>query len=459
MARKKTLGKMLLILLVVVSVNAEIDPDQEFKLLMRWEKPAVYPRPMLEGMNIDTLSRLLDAGNLQWFEPRPDQDKWEGVVGMKIHAPAEVVWEVITDYPLQCKLIPNTFLACETEYRRGNEVKNNYKCQTTVIRYAYKFDMIDIVKENPPYALQIDTIEGGLKGRRLDYLLVPVEGGTQTLFFMRYWPSMASLGWSMQAVLKVMPQVEPPTSVGAANYHSRAYKNEAERRVGYQAPERPAPLDISNLDLATLRLITRWNGGLIRETPAGKILEALTFNFIDAPPERVWEVITDFDHYEQTFVGSKCKVESRQGNEVVVTQVTPSFSILIFTFGYELHARYTLEPPYRLSYVAFEGKYQGTHGDLRLLPLEGGTKTLIVGTAGLNLDNDPGLTSRIAQSGEFPLENMIDMLLTQTTLSRANLDFGVPQALYVDWSPDGFLLTIFEAAGPVQIWGIEKPAP
>ncbi|HEX2907345.1 MAG TPA: WD40 repeat domain-containing protein [Phototrophicaceae bacterium] len=43
-------------------------------------------------------------------------------------------------------------------------------------------------------------------------------------------------------------------------------------------------------------------------------------------------------------------------------------------------------------------------------------------------------------------------------LTRANLDFGVKEAVAVDWTPDGFLLALFEAAGPVQIWGIPPAA-
>lgn len=69
---------------------------------------------------------------------------------------------------------------------------------------------------------------------------------------------------------------------------------------------------------------------------------------------------------------------------------------------------------------------------------------------------DGHLLATSVLGGPVSLWNMTQ--ITQTTLSRANLDFGVPQALYVDWSPDGFLLTIFEAAGPVQLWGIEKPS-
>lgn len=47
-----------------------------------------------------------------------------------------------------------------------------------------------------------------------------------------------------------------------------------------------------------------------------------------------------------------------------------------------------------------------------------------------------------------------DMSDPGQALARADLDIGSRQALYVDWSPDGFALLVFEASGPVQVWGI-----
>lgn len=417
MRRGKIIFTAAVTAMALLSLGTGLNPDEEFKLILTWKKPVPYPPPTIAGMQVETLSRLLDSGNLQWYMPRPEPDKWEAVVGLKVHAPHQVVWDVITDYPALCRIMPDTYLACATEYRRGNEVKNNQKGQTTVIKFAYKYDIIDMVTEDPPFHHHVLTV-GGLDKRELDVILVPVNGGAETLLFMRYYLNMAALGYSMQAVLAVLPMVEPPTAVGAANYHSRAYKNEAERRAGYKPLPEPRPLDLSNLDLATLKKIDEHGGGLIRETPQGKILDAVAFTFISAPPARVWDVLTDFDHYEQVFAGSECKVESRDKNQVTVLQKTSSFSVLIFSFGYELHSRYTLDPPYHLSYEAIDGTYQGSHGDFRLIPIENDKQTLLFHRAGINLTKDNGLTAQIAKSGAFPLENMLDMMGAQSALAH-----------------------------------------
>lgn len=61
-------------------------------------------------------------------------------------------------------------------------------------------------------------------------------------------------------------------------------------------------------------------------------------------------------------------------------------------------------------------------GELRLKPLENGTKTLIFGSGGINLDKDDGLISRIAKTGAFPLENMLNMTSAQSLLAFIRIE-------------------------------------
>lgn len=57
-----------------------------------------------------------------------------------------------------------------------------------------------------------------------------------------------------------------------------------------------------------------------------------------------------------------------------------------------------------------------------------------------------------------------DVLLWDTTkmrdeaLTYAALNVGTRQILYTDWSPDGFVLLLVDATGPLQLWGIPAPA-
>jgi WD40 repeat protein len=57
--------------------------------------------------------------------------------------------------------------------------------------------------------------------------------------------------------------------------------------------------------------------------------------------------------------------------------------------------------------------------------------------------------------------NLWDMTkIREPELAHAELNVGTRQILYADWSEDGFLLLLFDATGPIQVWGIApQPTP
>jgi uncharacterized protein YndB with AHSA1/START domain len=408
---------MALVLVAAAAAGSSFDMFEESDKIWDWTEPEVYPPPWFEGMDLDTLSVLLDSGNLQWYEPRPTPGEWDAVVGAKIHAPSELVWKVITDYEGQCRFMNRTFMECETEGRRKNRVKNNYVIKTTVLKFGTTFDMIDLVTEDPPYHQHILTIDGGLKGRELDLILKPIDRGKNTLFFMRYNAQMKSLGLATQAILAVVPMAEWPVTAASANYHLRAQKNEAERLAGYSPPRKPKPLDYHALDVNTLRALARYNAGLIRETPEGKTINGLSYSFINAPPQTVWEVLADLEHYNDVFTNQHTTVERREGNKVWVNQVTRSQSVLVFTFDYEMHGIYTLEPTSHMSFLAVDGAYEGSTGDYYILSVEGGTSCVLFCAIGLNFEKDTALTTRIIRSGDYPFNTVMDLLAARSFLN------------------------------------------
>ena len=97
--------------------------------------------------------------------------------------------------------------------------------------------------------------------------------------------------------------------------------------------------------------------------------------------------------------------------------------------------------------------WDATSGDLlALLPGVGGLRT----TAAFSPGGDLLLTSTL--DGPVNLWNLTDLdgeTVGQGTLVSADDDQRV---LAVDWTADGYLLTIIDATGPVYVWGI-PPEP
>lgn len=65
-------------------------------------------------------------------------------------------------------------------------------------------------------------------------------------------------------------------------------------------------------------------------------------------------------------------------------------------------------------------------------------------------DGDLLLTSVL--DGSVALWNMDS--ITGETIGRANLEVATNRVLYVDWTPDGFLMTFFDSLGPIHVWGV-----
>jgi uncharacterized protein YndB with AHSA1/START domain len=197
-----------------------------------------------------------------------------------------------------------------------------------------------------------------------------------------------------------------------------SHRKEAERLAGYTPPLKPAPLAYEKLDVDTLAALGRVNAGLIRETPEVKTISGLTYAFINAPPDLVWDVVQDLEHYNDFFHDQDTRVEKRRGNRVWVSQETKSQSVLVFTFGYQMRSLYTLDPPRHLSYRAYEGAYEGSFADLYILPINDSKQCVLFCETGLNFDKDTALTARIIRSGDFPFNSVMDLLAVRAVLNN-----------------------------------------
>jgi hypothetical protein len=409
---------LLILCLSFLLLGARKDPLEESKKLWSWTQPEAYPQPIPGDLDIETLSIMLDSGNLQWYMPRPEEGNWDSIVGMKVHAPRELVWEVLTDYEDYPNIMPDTLLVYYFGSRDDNKINHSWDAKTSVINFEFNYKIVDQLTEEPPRHLHVDTVDGGLKGGKIDYYLVPVDKGKNTLIFIRYFPHIKSLGVSIRTVLAVIPTMEWPVSASAANYIVRSIRNKAERLAGYTPPPEPGPLKYHALDVETLRMLDRYSTGLIRETPEGKTINGMNYRFIEAPPSLVWDVLMDFDNYQE-FKQGEFEVIKREESQLLLRQKAATFSILIFSFGgMEMNNLYTWEPPDHLSFRTVDGLYEGSMGDYQIVSVDGGKGTLLFNTIGLNFEKDTSLTTRMMQSGAFPFNTMMCVTMASGNLTE-----------------------------------------
>ncbi len=416
---KSTIRRAIVPAILFLSLVAA-DTDEKLPFLF-WTPPEDPGPGMIDDMDMATLEFITESGSLIYFHPRREEDRFDVIVGQMIHAPIETVWDISSDHAGVCKYIPNTFDNCETVSRDGNTVVMDYEVHTSVTRFSFDMKIRDVIHDNPPYGWKLETVKGDLKGRRLELLLVPADEG-RTMVFLRYFGSMRSMGTIIQMVLALVPDFETPVYSSAANYHLRCYRNEAERRAGYKPPRKPAELDFRKLDPDTMAIISRYQGGIIRETREGVTIDAGAFADMAAAPDEVYEVMTDFEHYDEFFPDSKTVVEKRDGNRALISQEINQLNVYIFKFVFDLHSWYELDPGRGMSYESIDGKYAGTRGSFTIMPNKNGKRTLVYGSLAAMIAKDDSLTMRIVRSGDFPFETMANFFFMRDTLNKMELE-------------------------------------
>lgn len=403
-------------LTALVPLSLPADDSGDPPPLLEWTPPPPGPRPgVIEGLDIDTLEALATAGTIQYFQPRPEEGRFDVVVGMMIDAPVEKVWETASDHAGLCRIMPQSFDECDTISRDGNVTLMHYRLHTSVLKFSFNLDVKDRIVEDPPYSYHLETIEGSLKGRELDLVLVP--RGERTLAFLRYYGAMRSINTLIRMVLALIPDFETPVYGSAACYHLRSYHNDALERLGKDKEIKFGEIDPARLDPATMARLCQWQGGLVQETAEGKTKGGGAFALMPAPPAQTWEVMTDFENYDSFFADSKTVVEKREGNELLMRQSVKQFNIYVFSFDFDLHAHYLLEKPERMKWTAIDGVYQDSKGDFLLVPHPGG-QTLVIATTEIVTYRDTSLTMRIVKSGEFPFESMVNTFFCRDVLNK-----------------------------------------
>ena len=387
-----------------------------------WTPPPDGEKPgLIDNMDRDTLEAITEAGSLIYFQPRKTEDRFDVIVGQMIHAPIETVWEVASDHVGCCDYIPNTFDECAKISEDGDTVTMDFEIHTSVTKFSFDMEIRDVIHENPPHGWTLETVEGDLKGRQLDLLLVPMDDD-RTMAFLRYFGSLRSMGAFIKLVLAFVPDFETPVYSSAANYHLGSIRDEAEKRAGYERPQIPPELDLSKLDPATMAIISKYQGGIIRETSEGVTISAGAFADMPCPQRFVYSVMTDFEHYDEFFPDSETVVIEREGNHAVIHQEINQLNVYIFKFVFDLHSVYELDPVNGMAYQSVKGKYAGTKGSFDLVPHHGGHRTLVYGELAARLEDDDSLSMRIVRSGDFPFETMANFFFMRDVLNKMELE-------------------------------------
>lgn len=142
------------------------------------------------------------------------------------------------------------------------------------------------------------------------------------------------------------------------------------------AKEFKTPIDRRGVDMSTLgNLMADGQILIIDEKPNG-VLEMVTGGIIiNAPPDKVYAVLTDYSKYTQympSTVGCEVTKEDKDSKDIKY-DIEFKFSVLKFKVSYTLNQTFKKNKEIRWSLVSSEGnKLKDTYGAWQLFPLAGG---------------------------------------------------------------------------------------
>ena len=141
---------------------------------------------------------------------------------------------------------------------------------------------------------------------------------------------------------------------------------------------RAEAFDPSVIDAASMeRMVGGGQVVLVEEYPDGRLKLVTGGTLVKAPPQKVWDLISDYETYsdwmpQTTEVTVSNRTEKRADAHFVL-----DFQFSVISKTVEYTTRHTFEPPHAIRWTLVEGDFNTSVGAWHLVPAKGGTSTLV----------------------------------------------------------------------------------
>ncbi len=182
-----------------------------------------------QGLDEGTLLQLGAYGPILLVEEKPQGDFPWVSAGVLIDAPADVVWEVITDFESYPDYIPQ-MQSAEVALKKDKITDVDMKLRvefTSLIGVNVSYSLRYL--EMPPHRLIWQRTKGDVKYTRGEWNLLPVEGGRRTLAFYSFSSDLRSMNAIVGYVLDKQPSLEVAIQSSTGLLAAQATKERAEK--------------------------------------------------------------------------------------------------------------------------------------------------------------------------------------------------------------------------------------
>jgi ribosome-associated toxin RatA of RatAB toxin-antitoxin module len=142
------------------------------------------------------------------------------------------------------------------------------------------------------------------------------------------------------------------------------------------------------LDESTLKVLLNRGELILLEEKNGKLKYIDYAILIDAPLDKVWQVITDFENYPDFIPGQKlCKIINKQGN-VMIVESAVEFKFMGVGSTVNYTTKYILQKP---ELIIFDTKRNKETGRYKFIPIDEGKRVVLFRTKEVDRDNFTGV--------------------------------------------------------------------
>jgi ribosome-associated toxin RatA of RatAB toxin-antitoxin module len=179
--------------------------------------------PLESGIDANALLPLLKRGELSLIESTASGGLKQVTMAVLISAPADKVFDTITDYPNFKKFMPN-IVECEIVKSEGDTTEMDFEIDVPIKNLKYTLRHRHVGKRS----VEISLVKGDIKTGSWRYDLQAV--GDKTVMFYSLLTDVSETSWLVKQVLRSQPTMQHALNVATGIVIVKAVKKEAERR-------------------------------------------------------------------------------------------------------------------------------------------------------------------------------------------------------------------------------------
>jgi ribosome-associated toxin RatA of RatAB toxin-antitoxin module len=201
-------------------------------LLMLWlstgaaaDPPTIDPP--ITAAQLQALKPLLESGELSLVQSDSGGRLKQVCVAGLVEAPADIVWEVLTDYAAYTRIFKNL---ADLKVLKSEPQEAVLAYELEVPGSNLKYRLRHRYLERRAIEITLADQQGDLKTGRWRWDLFPLPGGGETILTYTLYTDVRESSWILRQALKTTPSLEHGLNVATGMVTLQAVKREAEAR-------------------------------------------------------------------------------------------------------------------------------------------------------------------------------------------------------------------------------------